>query len=109
MEYESEPRLPSALSRFPDLRVIQNSRGILSDTNHEGGVPVNIPKNVSAPKTTIINPNNSLKSGGLFRAVLVPFSLIPTGGSNAPLAIQLTTLDNRIAPNTSMGANGKLG
>ena len=109
MEYESESRLPSDLSRFTDLRVMQNSRGILSDTNHEGGVPVNIPKNVSAPKTTIINPNNSLNRGGLFLAADVPFSLIPTGGSKAPLAIQFTTLDNRIAPNTSMGANGKLG
>jgi len=109
MVFESESRLPSAILHFLDLRVMQNSRGILSDTNHEGGVPVNIPKNVSAPKTTIINPNNSLNSGGLFLAADVPFSLIPTGGSKAPLAIQFTTLDNRIAPNTSMGANGKFG
>jgi hypothetical protein len=92
--------------------VIQNSRGILRDTNHEGGAPVNIPKNVSGPKTTIINPSNSLNRGGLLLSIaFFPFSFtsMMTGGSNAPLAIQLTTLDNRIAPKTSMGAKGKFG
>jgi hypothetical protein len=94
--------------------VIQNSKGILREINQEGGVPVIIPKKVSGPKTTIINPANSLKSGGLARRATFffdPFSLSvgEGGGSKAPLAIQLTTLDNLIAPKISIGAKGKFG
>lgn len=75
-----------------------------------------IDKKVSGPKTTIIKPVNSLNRGGLLlsitaEVIFLPFSFttVSAGGSKAPLAIQLTTLDSRIAPNTSIGAKGKFG
>jgi hypothetical protein len=100
-----------------DSRVIQNSRGILRDTSQEGVVPEKAARKVSGPKTTIINPANSLSSGGLLLALTAVVTFLPVfslmtvaaGGSKAPLAIQLTTLDNRMAPKISMGANGKFG
>jgi hypothetical protein len=106
----------SSLENVNNIRVIQNSNGILSEINQEGGVPVIIDKKVSGPKTTIIKPVNSLNKGGLLLSLTAevtffPFSLKTTsaGGSKAPLAIQFTTLDNRIAPNMSIGAKGRFG
>lgn len=98
-------------------RVMENKRGIFSDTSHDGVVPEKAARKVSGPKTTISNPANSLNNGGLALGLTADTTLLPVfswtttsvGGSNAPLAIQLTTLDRRIAPKISIGANGKLG
>lgn len=96
---------------------MQNRSGILSEMSHEGVVAEKAARKVSGPKTTIIIPASSLKSGGLVLALTVGVTFFPVfslttdsaGVSNTPLAIQLTTLDSRIAPKISIGANGKFG